>query len=92
MTATKIIDVSDIEFAVMGKDQGQIVEYAYAVHPDGLLVCRRSDGSDRSVSYTAAEIDMDGDEDSLRFEPQNGLLPECGEYEDVLAAGSPLAE
>lgn len=92
MSKTKIsetiLDVADLDYHAMPQDQGQIVTYSYAVHPNGLLVCRRHDSSDQTTTYQAAEIDEDGE---TPFEPWNGTLPDHGEMEEVIADGTPLA-
>ena len=54
-------------FFVPPENQGQMVEYAYGLDPDDMVVvCRRTDRSDGEISYTAYVCPDDSD-----FEPWN---------------------
>jgi hypothetical protein len=71
---------------VMARDQGQIVEVAYAADCDGFYrrMHDRSQGM-ANISYDYAAWDDDvGEGDS--FEPWNGRLPDHGEWEPVAVA------
>jgi len=89
MSTTKISLANCSEFTILPVDQGQIVEVSYALLPDGCgggsLVRCTHDRSDGEVSYEVADLDMDADEDDLRFEPWNGILPAHGEWEEATA-------
>jgi len=67
-------DVADLNWMQMPVDGGQIVDVTYA-EDDGKLYCRSYDRSDKTTTITYREIDGSADEDDLRFEPQNGILP-----------------
>lgn len=56
------------------RDAGQIVEYHYACTESGVYE-RRSDGSDGKLSYQFARWRKNASQESMRFEPWNGL---CG--------------
>lgn len=67
------------EFSVTPRDAGQIVEYAYAVDSESGFLIRRREEAGEPTSYVCSKLDYEGD---LRFEPQNGVLPDtCGEWE-----------
>jgi hypothetical protein len=71
---------ASFDFSILPADQGQIVEIAYACDfESGLLIRRAIDRSesDAAACYAQAEIDMDG---ATSFEPQNGILPDVGEW------------
>lgn len=84
MTTTrklKLADLVDMDFAVMSRDAGQIVEYSYGLWADGcgggLVIRRVHDRSDGSVLYYAAEA-------GETFEPQNGIVEVVGEYAPLM--------
>lgn len=82
---TRTIRLKDyrVEFCVMPQDQGQIVEYSYALLPDGCgsgeIIRRRHDRSDGSVSYDIADL-IETDEPQ-EWMPWNGVLPPHGTFE-----------
>lgn len=79
-------DINDLEWHQLPKDGGQIVDIKYASTEDWLY-CRRHDRSDNAIVITCERIDDAADEDDLRFEPQNGLLPDTkGESYIVIAS------
>lgn len=80
LTNAKQLD--SLQWHQLPVDGGQIVSVTYAVDEDHLY-CRTYDQSDCSVRIERAEL-IDGE-----FKPQNGVLPECGEYEAVVKAPSP---
>lgn len=68
-------DVANLDWMQLPVDGGQIVDVTYA-EDDGKLFCRSHDRSDNTTTITYQEIDDSADDDGLRFEPQNGILPE----------------
>jgi hypothetical protein len=77
-----LTDLHDLEYHVMPQDEGQIVEYSYALWTDGcgggLVIQRVHDRSDGSTDYYAAESRGD-------FEPWNGDCGRAGKFLPVVA-------
>lgn len=69
------MNMNDLDFETMPCDAGQTVEVTYAVDWENETLYRRShDRSDRTVAVERAEIT------SGEYDPQNGTLPEHGEW------------
>jgi len=69
------MNMNDLDFVQMPSDAGQTVDVTYAVDWESeTLYSRHHDRSDRST--TVYRADITGGE----FEPQNGALPEHGEW------------
>lgn len=71
---------ASFDFSILPADQGQSIEVAYACDfESGLLIRRVIDRSEADAApfYAQAEIDMDG---ATEFAPQNGTLPDVGEW------------
>jgi hypothetical protein len=67
----------DLDWHMLPRDDGQIVEVTYACD-EYYLYCRTYDRSDRTTSYQRAEWGQD----DIRFEPWNGILPTHGDWEN----------
>lgn len=70
-------DFENLEFFVMPKDQGQIVECSYALFQN-FLYKKVLDKSDQSKKFFRAELFENSD---IEFEPQNNQLPDHGEWD-----------
>jgi len=78
--------IDDLRFFQMPQDGGQIVSVTYACDESGVY-CRTVDQSYRPGTppkYQFAAYDRRCGEDRLRFEPQNGLLPQTSTWRDVI--------
>lgn len=80
-------DIDDLKWHQLPQDSGQIVDVTYADDGDWLYY-RRHDRSDNTSTIYCTRIDNDADEDQLRFEPWNGLLPATtGDEYTVIVGG-----
>lgn len=73
----KMSDFRKLDYHVMPRDQGQIVENSFAVD-GGYLYQKIHDKSDGIVTYSRAEILEDSE---TEFEPQNNKLPGFNSWE-----------
>ena len=70
------VDIAELQFQELPVDAGQIVDITYAC--DETHVYKHShDRSDRTHRYSRARILA---RNRLDFQPQNGVLPDCGNF------------
>lgn len=71
-----------LNYQMMPRDAGQIVEVSYACDEDGVW-CRIHDRSDGETSYQFASYYARATEDQMRHEPWNGRLPRHNQWREV---------
>lgn len=74
--------VESLEYQMMPRDGGQIVEVTYACDEDGVW-CRIYDRSDQRTSYQYAKYYARATLNQMRHEPWNGILPRHNSWVDV---------
>ena len=79
---TEIESLESLQWHQLPVDAGQIVSRTYAVD-ETYLYCRTHDQSHGEITIDRAELDAD---DATEFEPWNGQLPACGEWEQYIRA------
>jgi hypothetical protein len=78
-----------LEWHQLPRDGGQIVSVTYATDEE-FLYRHSYDRSDQTHAYFRESINMDADEDFLRFEPWNGNLPDTtGEVVEIRTGDAP---